>query len=199
MIGTLAPSILRLDISGQPVAWIDWQEAACLYVKEAVAWEVGEQVFSVLGGTSRLSGLRSSLHINSIIAVHGRQLKPHRHQQIPHLSNRELFRRDRGLCMYCGSQFPDYLLTRDHIIPRSQNGRDSWTNVVAACKRCNTAKGGRTPEEASMPLLAVPFVPNPAEYLALKNRRILADQMDFLKKQFRHPSLMDLHSDLVLV
>jgi len=35
-----------------------------------------------------------------------------------------------------------------------------------------------------MPLLAIPYIPNWAEYLALSNRKILADQMDFLKTQF---------------
>jgi hypothetical protein len=36
-----------------------------------------------------------------------------------------------------------------------------------------------------MPLLAIPYVPNLAEYLFLRNRRILADQMEFLRSQFR--------------
>jgi hypothetical protein len=31
-----------------------------------------------------------------------------------------------------------------------------------------------------MKLLAVPYTPNLAEYLILSNRRILADQMEFL-------------------
>ena len=39
-----------------------------------------------------------------------------------------------------------------------------------------------------MALLAVPYVPNRAEYLVLSNRRILADQMEFLKKRFRRSS-----------
>ena len=34
-----------------------------------------------------------------------------------------------------------------------------------------------------MPLLAVPFTPTWAEYLLLSNRRILADQMEFLVAQ----------------
>jgi hypothetical protein len=58
--------------------------------------------------------------------------------------------------------------------------------VVTACKSCNTRKGNRTPEEAGIALLAVPFVPNWAEFLALSNRRILADQMAFLKSQFNN-------------
>ena len=40
-------------------------------------------------------------------------------------------------------------------------------------------------EECGMELMALPYVPNFAEYLALTNSgRILGDQMDFLKKSF---------------
>ena len=191
MLGNTVVSILRLDVSGMPVGWIPWQEAACLYVKDLVAWEVGEHQFAIRGGYSRITGTQSFININSIIAVRGARPHPN-YDQVPHLTNRELFRRDRNMCMYCGLSFRDGELTRDHVVPRSQGGRDVWTNVVACCKRCNTHKGGRTPEEANKPLLAVPFVPNAAEYLALKNRRILTDQMEFLKRQFRHDSLMDL-------
>jgi hypothetical protein len=56
--------------------------------------------------------------------------------------------------------------------------------VVAACKRCNWQKDNRTPEEARMPLLAVPFRPNPWEWHFLAKDRILADQMDYLSQQF---------------
>ena len=41
------------------------------------------------------------------------------------------------------------------------------------------------PEEANMQLVALPYAPNNAEYLALINsRRILGDQMEFLRGQF---------------
>ena len=85
--------------------------------------------------------------------------------------------------MYCGKHFPLRELTRDHIIPISRKGRDIWTNVVTACRSCNSHKDNRTPDEAHMPLLAVPFTPTWAEYLLLSNRRILADQMEFLIAQ----------------
>ncbi|MEE8262387.1 MAG: HNH endonuclease [Gammaproteobacteria bacterium] len=86
--------------------------------------------------------------------------------------------------MYCGGEFSQQHLTRDHLMPMSRGGKDRWSNVVATCRSCNTRKGNRTLEEAGMSLLAVPYVPNWAEYLALSNRRILADQMEFLKSQF---------------
>ena len=70
---------------------------------------------------------------------------------------------------------------RDHVMPISRGGKDCWENVVAACFHCNSRKGGRTPQQASMPLLAVPYRPSWVEHLVLSNRNILADQMAFLK------------------
>jgi hypothetical protein len=69
-------------------------------------------------------------------------------------------------------------LSRDHVVPVSHGGRDSWTNSVTACKKCNIRKANRTPEQAGMPLIYVPYVPNRHEQFILRNRRILADQMD---------------------
>ena len=59
---------------------------------------------------------------------------------------------------------------------------DVWENVATACGPCNRRKGARAPEQARMPLLAVPYAPDIAEWLALSNRRILADQMRFLRR-----------------
>jgi len=55
-----------------------------------------------------------------------------------------------------------------------------WENCVTACRVCNQHKDDRTPDEAGMKLLAVPYIPNLAQYLILSNRKILADQMEFL-------------------
>jgi 5-methylcytosine-specific restriction endonuclease McrA len=51
----------------------------------------------------------------------------------------------------------------DHVVPRSQGGLTTWENVVTACRECNHRKGGRTPEQANMLLLATPRQP---QYLA---------------------------------
>jgi hypothetical protein len=53
-------------------------------------------------------------------------------------------------------------------------------NVVTACQSCNHRKGNRTPEQAKMPLLYTPYIPSLWEDFILRNRRILADQMEFL-------------------
>lgn len=172
------PSILKLDAGGLPVGWINWQTAATLYARSRVCWEAGQERFEIRGGVNA-RGIRSRLEIGSIIAVADRS---HRFTRgVPLLNNRTLFERDENLCMYCGGQFSSSQLTRDHVVPVSRGGDNVWENCVTACRRCNQAKDDRTPEQAGMKLLAVPYTPNLAEYLILQNRRILADQMDFLR------------------
>lgn len=173
--------ILRLNKAGLPLQWLSREEAATLLVKGLVVWSLGDGTVTIRGGINRL-GQRSELAIPTIIATEGhiQQLDHH----VPAVCNRLLFRRDCHLCMYCGERFPVEMLTRDHIQPRSRGGSEFWTNLVTACRRCNQRKGNCTPEEASMPLLAVPFKPNRMEYLALANRNILADQMSFLRSGF---------------
>ena len=173
-------SILRLNKSGLPLSWLSREEAATLYVKEQVVWSLGDEQFRLHGGINRC-GERSYLDVAPIIACDG---SVRSHPFAPTLSNRFLFRRDGHRCMYCGFEFSDSQLTRDHIIPKVQGGADCWNNVVAACQRCNHHKGGRTPEEASMELLAVPFEPNLFEFMYLANRQILGDQMEYLQSRF---------------
>jgi 5-methylcytosine-specific restriction endonuclease McrA len=76
--------------------------------------------------------------------------------KVPPVNRREVLRRDRHSCQYCGSTRN---LTLDHVIPRSKGGKHSWDNVVTACERCNSKKGDRTPEQAAMPLLRQPKAP----------------------------------------
>lgn len=75
------------------------------------------------------------------------------------LNRRNLFARDRNRCQYCGSLFPTSELSIDHVQPRSQGGPDTWENLVCACVKCNSRKGGRTPDQARMRLIAVPKRP----------------------------------------
>ena len=185
----MAPLILRLNIAGQPVKWVPWQEAICLYSRDMIAWTAGDSVFSFRGGTNRISGQRSHIEINSIVAIKRSVVRKKIQRDFPPLTNRELFRRDAHLCMYCGGNFHESNLTRDHVYPLSRGGKEKWSNVVTACRSCNSRKGNRRPEEAKMPLLAIPYVHNWAEYLALSNRKILADQMEFLKSQFSKRSM----------
>ena len=173
------PLILQLDVNGDPHRWIDFETAAYYYAKDLVAWTPAEDGFTIYGGTSRETCSRSFMDMNTIIAVKGEGNHKTTYR-VPTLTNRALFRRDQHICAYCGKEFRVDKLTRDHVMPRSRQGKDTWSNVVTACGGCNRHKDARTPDEADMKLLYVPYVPNKSEYLILMNRNILADQMDFL-------------------
>lgn len=173
--------ILRLDKTGTPEAWISREDAAVLYAKKHVLWEIGNSD-PIFGGTNRVLGSRSRFDLAPIIATDG--LSKFTNKSEFRLTNPALFKRDNHQCMYCGGHFMRQELTRDHIIPKVYGGVDKWENVITSCKRCNHHKGGRTPEEAGMELLAVPFAPNLFEYFYLKSHVILADQMDFLSSKF---------------
>jgi len=192
----LNQQVLRTDASGMPLEWIDYRDAVRLYHTEQVAYVCGAPIFTVHGGINSRTGKRSVIEVNSIIATLGHQVgyQQKRDSYVPPLNNKTLFRRDANVCMYCGTRFMSRDLTRDHIRPISQDGKDVWQNVVAACRRCNNYKGGRTPDQAGIQLIAVPFAPTYAEYIYLKGRRVLADQMGFLLAHF--PRKSPLHERL---
>jgi len=171
--------VLSLDSSGRILAWMSWQDAVCLYVRGAVAWTLGDTCLQIRGGMNRDTGTQSLLDLHPIVASTG-HARPAAFDPAPALTNVALFARDRMLCLYCGNHFHRGELTRDHVIPVSKGGRDLWVNVVTACWSCNVKKGNRTPQQAGMPLIAIPYRPSWVEHLILSNRNILADQMDFL-------------------
>lgn len=186
----LSQQVLRTDASGMPLEWVDYREAVRLYCLGQVSYAFGSVLYALHGGTNARTGSQTVIEISSMLATVGRSSNPGslREDYVPPLNNETLFKRDAYLCMYCGDRFPPSLLSRDHVRPVYQGGRDVWNNVVAACRRCNNAKASRTPEQAKMQLLAVPFTPTYAEYIYLKGRRVLADQMEYLLAHFPRSS-----------
>lgn len=73
------------------------------------------------------------------------------------LSRQNIFKRDNFSCVYCTSKSD---LTLDHVLPRSRGGKTSWTNLVTACKKCNSRKGDALPEEVNMKLPYKPYKPS---------------------------------------
>lgn len=46
-------------------------------------------------------------------------------------------------CAYCGQPAIGW----DHIVPRSRGGSNTPENLAPACRKCNSSKSNRTPEE----------------------------------------------------
>jgi 5-methylcytosine-specific restriction endonuclease McrA len=181
MLGAeVSPRILIVDSHGQPVRWAALTRAARYYASGKVVTDLGDNLFSMNGGFQELSGERSEFVTSSIVMIRGRHRIPLGHAHVG-LTKHRLFVRDRHVCAYCGGHFAEADLTVEHIVPVSRGGRHEWTNVVTACRSCNTRKGNRRPEEAHMPLIYVPYAVCRNEGFILSNRRILADQMAFLQ------------------
>jgi len=168
--------VLGLDHSGHPNTWLSWEEGVTAIYKNEVSWSMGDEVI-YHGGTSRLTGLESTISVPSIIALKGVHKGKRR---TPPLNNRNLFGRDRNICCYCGEHFSSDRLTRDHIIPMSRGGTNTWMNVTSSCCSCNCTKDNKLLSECSMELLYLPYVPDRCEHLILANRKILADQLEFI-------------------
>lgn len=93
-----------------------------------------------------------------------------------------LYARDDYRCQYCSKQCSMSELTYDHVIPRSQNGKTTWTNIVSCCVKCNSKKSGRTPKQAGMKLLKDPVQPKatPAVVLRLSRKSVPQAWVEYL-------------------
>jgi hypothetical protein len=171
--------VLQLDVSGRPQAWLSAKDAAVLYANDSVAWTLGDPFVVLRGGIQRRTGLQSLMALHPIIAVHG-AIPSRAWRTEPSLSNPKLFARDRQVCAYCGGRFALDDLTREHIVPTSRGGANTWRNCITACRNCNGRKGNRTLNELGWSLYYLPYVPSLHEDMILRGRRIVADQMDFL-------------------
>ncbi|NJK80881.1 MAG: HNH endonuclease [Chloroflexaceae bacterium] len=141
--------VLVLNASYEPLQIISVRRAVVLLLQEkAELVEAAEQQL-------RASGF--AMDIPLVIRL-VRYIKIPRQLKLP-CSRRGVLARDRETCQYCGIQPGRIHLTIDHVIPRSQGGLTQWDNVVTACRECNRKKGGRTPEQANMPLKIKPRQP----------------------------------------
>lgn len=107
---------------------------------------------------TRVRSVKRSFQLPSIIRLKTYVRYP-RPRPVIRFSRENVYIRDKYCCQYCGDRFSAKELTLDHVLPVSQGGRKTWTNVVSACRTCNQKKRNRTPEEADMPLLSQPVVP----------------------------------------
>lgn len=176
----MSAHVLQLDIQGTPQAWITLEQAATYYASGAVAWEEGARPLATLrGGWNVARGAQSRIDVHPIIALHGSP-RINLFDVVPALTKSRLLRRDRSTCAYCGERFADKHLQCEHILPQSRGGPWTWLNIVCSCSTCNALKSSKTPEEAGMPLVYLPYVPSRFEAFLLDGRTIRADVHEWL-------------------
>lgn len=62
----------------------------------------------------------------------------------------EILSRDEFACRYCGAKAPDATLVVDHVTPKALGGVDEPTNLVTACRDCNSGKSSVSPSAATV-------------------------------------------------
>lgn len=103
-----------------------------------------------------IQAVRQRIRVPEVVALTQFDAMP---TQSVTFSRRNVFRRDKMTCQYCGKQPGSEDLTIDHVVPRAQGGKSSWTNCVLACMECNGRKADRTPAQANMTLRKEPVRP----------------------------------------
>lgn len=145
--GLLHESVLTLNANFEPLHVCNTKRALMLVL-------TGKAEI-VLNGRGVIRSSNDEFELPSVIRL-GHMVKRPRPRIA--LSKREILRRDEYTCQYCGAK-PRFL-TIDHVVPRHMGGNHSWENLVAACMPCNRRKGGKTLENANMPLRRVPTEPH---------------------------------------
>lgn len=139
-------SVLVLNANFEPIHVCTTRRALGLILDNKAAL--------ILNGRGYIHTVSTLYPIPSVIRLEKMVTRPR--LKVP-LTRHEVFRRDNYTCQYCGVRGGE--LTLDHVIPRTQHGPHSWTNVVTACVQCNHRKGAQTPEQAGMRLLRQPTEP----------------------------------------
>ena len=118
-------------------------------------WD-GWSKLSPADGERFIQSARFRLRVPEVITLAGYDRLP---ASAVSFSRRNIYKRDRYTCQYCGVQPGSEELTIDHVTPRSQGGQSRWDNCVLACLACNHRKADRTPPQAHMRLKKPPVQP----------------------------------------
>jgi 5-methylcytosine-specific restriction endonuclease McrA len=138
-------------------------------VRRALTLVFGGKASSVEPGDGRVRTISAAFPVPSVVRLE-RYIRAPRQRVV--LSKRNVLKRDRYECQYCG--LVDRKMTIDHIVPKKHNGPETWENLVAACMTCNARKGDRPPEHSGLQLRRKPKRPNNVTFI--RNFVGVADQ-----------------------
>jgi 5-methylcytosine-specific restriction endonuclease McrA len=164
-------SVLLLNASYEPLKIISWQRAVTMFFCGKV--EVVEEYDQSIHSVSLVIKAPAVVRLLQFVNI-GRRSPP--------LSRTNVLARDNFECQYCAKTLSPKEATLDHVIPRSQQGKTTWENIVCCCAHCNRKKGGRTPQEARMALRKKPIKPDWLPVLTIRlNGRIPKSWQLFLR------------------
>jgi 5-methylcytosine-specific restriction endonuclease McrA len=146
-------NIILLNADMSPLKFISFERAINLYLDEKVF---------VLEQDEKTNFIHPMVQIKYPIKVVLRKYVHVPYKRLK-LSRKNIFLRDGYVCQYCRKQLKEHDATIDHVIPKTHRwfpGNGLWENLVTCCKKCNNKKDNKTPDEANMQLLQIPYKPN---------------------------------------
>jgi len=149
---------LVLNASYEPLSVVSIRRAVILVLKEKA--EVIHE------GDGALHSERVSMPIPSVIRLRRFVRVPYR-TRVP-LTRRAVFVRDGHRCQYCDAAAESI----DHVVPTSRGGEHAWENVVACCRRCNSAKQDRLLHETGLALRHKPVAPKQTLWIVVAVGRV---------------------------
>lgn len=139
-----------LNNTGQPLAVVEAERGLVLLL-------TGEAILREALPNRKFRSVNQEFPVPTRIELREYRHTGARYYGAATLNQRNLFIRDNFRCVYCGRHVtelnydaqagPVEYLTRDHVLPVSRGGQDTWLNVVTACSTCNHQKDDRTLEE----------------------------------------------------
>lgn len=172
---------LVLNRSFSPIQITSIKRAICLVFK-GLAYFVDENYqkydfnswaeLSIKNENERIQLTSFSIRLPRVVILNFYDKLP---QAFVRLCRENIYLRDKNTCQYCSKRFNRSELNIDHVVPISQGGETSWQNLVCSCVPCNQKKGGRTPEQARMPLLKKPSAPHHSLFMHVLPRENLFD------------------------
>jgi 5-methylcytosine-specific restriction endonuclease McrA len=140
-------------VSGALVLNATYEPLCVVPLRRAVVLVLAEKAVVVEAGAAVMHSERMSIAVPTVVRLAHFVRVPYR-REVP-LTRRAVFDRDGHVCAYCGNRAD----TIDHVRPLSRGGPNSWTNVVAACARCNHRKGDQLLSELGWHLPVAPAQP----------------------------------------
>jgi 5-methylcytosine-specific restriction endonuclease McrA len=140
-------------LSGALVLNATYEPLCVVPLRRAVVLVLAEKAVVVEAGEGLMRSEHTSIQVPAVVRLSQYVRVPYR-REVP-LTRRAVLDRDSHRCVYCTARAD----TIDHVRPRSRGGPHAWTNVVAACARCNHRKGDRLLSELGWQLLSAPTQP----------------------------------------
>ena len=195
-VHSLSQEVLRTDVAGMPLEWIDYRDAVTLYHHGPGGLRLRPAALPAARRRNARTGRRTVVEVNSIVATHRTHPQP-----------------GQPRTLHAAAQQPDVVPARRepvHVLRAA-------VPVQPALARSHTPYQPRRPRHLDQRRHGVPPLQQPqglahagagascsssrcrsrrryAEYIYLKGRRVLADQMEYLLAHF--PRSSPLHQRL---